>query len=191
MQTTRWMGMVLAAATCVSLHPSLAKAATTWSTAAAGCVPVNPSSISVTAGAVTAKPGMTATLYCSITRDALTGAFNAIEITYKGGASVVVSANTSAARAAPLSGALLISQFVEMSKATGVENLSGGGRCGFQPLGAGNPMPAAGIVTKHNGCENSSGIDFNNNFYYVRIVLGSGIIAGQQVTVYGTSLITQ
>ena len=188
MQTVRWMGALLAAAACVNLYPSAAKAATAWSTAASGCVPVNPSSISVAAGAVTAKSGATATLYCTITADSLTHAFNAIEITYKGGAMVVASA----ARAAPQSGALLISELVGMSKATGAESSNGNGvYCGIQPLGAANPKPSATIVTLHNGCSNSASINWNDNFYYVRIVLRSGISVGQQVTVYGTSLITQ
>ena len=73
MQTARWSVTLLAAALCAP--PSLARAATAWSTAASGCVPLDPSSISVTAGAVTAKPGTTATLYCAITVDALAHAF--------------------------------------------------------------------------------------------------------------------
>jgi hypothetical protein len=34
-----------------------------------------------------------------------------------------------------------------------------------------------------------SSYNFNNSFYYLRIVFRSGIIAGQQEKVYGSSLI--
>jgi hypothetical protein len=67
-----------------------------------------------------------------------------------------------------------------MSKATGVETV----RCGVKSKGS------ATITSQSMLCENSSNLDFNKSFFYVRIVLKSGIIAGQLQTIYGTSLTT-
>jgi hypothetical protein len=79
MRSTRIIGVVLAAATGLGFHPSIAQA-DAWSTNAAACVPVSQSGLFVTAGAVTAQPGSTVTLYCGIPPAALAGAFNTIEI---------------------------------------------------------------------------------------------------------------
>jgi hypothetical protein len=38
-------------------------------------------------------------------------------------------------------------------------------------------------------CNESSVVDFNKNYYYMRITVRSGQIAGQWMTVYGSSLI--
>jgi hypothetical protein len=45
------------------------------------------------------------------------------------------------------------------------------------------------ITTEVNLCQGSSIIDFNKNFYSLRIVLKSGITTGSQMTVYGSSLV--
>jgi hypothetical protein len=179
MRSMHLMGVMLVTGTWMGFHSPVALAATAWSTNAASCVPVSAAGVSITAGAVTAKAGTTVTLYCDVTQGALTGAFDSIEITYKGGVSVVSGGgSTTRAAAGPQFGAFVTSELIEMSKASGTETV----RCGIKPPGS------TGIVTKSNVCENSN-LDFNNNFYYVRIVLRSGIIAGQQETVYGSSLI--
>ncbi len=182
MHSMRLVNVVLVIAAWMGFQASAAQAAgaTAWSTNAAACVPVSASGYSVTAGAVTAGGGVTVTLYCGITRAALTGGFANIELTYKGGGRVVVGGGTSTtgARAALPAGGLLTSELIEMSKATGDENV----RCGIKAKGS------ATIKTESNLCSNSSNIDFNKNFYYVRIVLRSGIIAGQLGTIYGSSL---
>jgi hypothetical protein len=180
MRPTHSMGVVLVAAMWMGFHSPMALAATAWSTNAAACVPVSAAGVSIAAGAVTAKAGTTVTLYCGVTQGALTGGFDSIEITYKGGVSVVSGggSTTRAAAVGPQFGGSVTSELVEMSKTSGAETV----RCGIQPPGS------TGIVTKSNLCNNSN-LDFNNNFYYLRIVLRSGIIAGQQETVYGSSLI--
>jgi hypothetical protein len=179
MRSTRLVGAVLVGATWMGFHSPMALAATAWSTNAAACVPVSAAGVSIAAGAVTAKAGTTVTLYCAITQGALTGGFDSIEITYKGGVSVVSGGGGSTrAAAGPQFGGLVTSELIEMSKASGAETV----RCGIQPPGS------TGIATKSNFCSNSN-LDFNNSFYYLRIVLRSGIIAGQQETVYGSSLI--
>lgn len=82
MQSMRLMGVVLIAATWMGIHSSTARAdVTTWSTNAAACVPVSSSGLYITAGAVTAGAGVTFTLYCGITKSALAGGFDSIEIT--------------------------------------------------------------------------------------------------------------
>jgi hypothetical protein len=182
MQSMRLMG-VLIAATWMGFHSSTARAdVTTWSTNAAACVPVSASGVFVTAGAVTAGAGDTVTLYCGITKSSLPGAFDTIEITYKGGGLggvITGGVDTTAARLSILTGGVVTSELIEMPKATGAETV----KCGIQSKGS----PA--IATERNLCENSN-VDFDKNFYYVRIVLKSGIIAGQQETVYGSSLIS-
>ena len=166
MRSMRLVGLIVVAAAWMGLEPSRAEAATAWSANGASCVPVVAATgVQVAAGAVTAGAGMTVTLYCAITRTDLVGAFRSIEITYKGR----VAANVATT-----------SELIEMSKATGVETV----RCGVRSKGS------VGITSQHNLCENSSNLDFNNDFYYVRIVLKSGIIAGQLQTIYGTSLTT-
>lgn len=180
MRSTRLMGVVVIAATC-SFSSSIALAdATSWSTNAAACVPINASGLIVTGGAVTEGAGTTATLYCGITRSALAGAFDSIEITYKGGESVIIGgANAAPAVVLPQLKGLVASELIEISKATGEETV----KCGIQPPGS------SAITTKSMLCNNSN-VDFNNNFYYLRIVLQSGILAGQLETVYGSSLIS-
>jgi hypothetical protein len=181
MHSMRLVSVVLVAAAAMGLQASAARAdgATAWSTNAAACVPVSASGYSVTAGAVTAGAGVTVTLYCGITRAALTGGFANIQITHKGGAGVVTGGvGTTGARAVIPARGLVTAELIEMSKATGDENV----RCGVQPKGS------TTIKTESNLCSNSSQIDFNNNFYYVRIVLRSGIVAGQLETVYGSAL---
>ena len=89
MRSTRLVGAVLVGATWMGFHSPMALAATAWSTNAAACVPVSAAGVSIAAGAVTAKAGTTVTLYCAVTQGALTGGFDSIEITYKGGVSVV------------------------------------------------------------------------------------------------------
>jgi hypothetical protein len=182
MQSMRLMG-VLIAATCMGFHSSTARAdVTTWSTNAAACVPVSASGVFVTAGAVTAGGGVTVTLYCGITKSSLPGSFDTIELTYKGGGFggvITGGVDTTAARASILIGGVVTSELIEMPKATGAETV----KCGIQSKGS----PA--VATERNLCENSN-VDFEKNFYYLRIVLKSGIITGQQETVYGSSLIS-
>jgi hypothetical protein len=72
---------------------------------------------------------------------------------------------------------VVTSELIEMSKATGDETV----KCGIQSRGS------SVIATEKQFCENSN-VDFNQNFYYLRIVLKSGIITGQQETIYGSSL---
>ena len=73
----------------------------------------------------------------------------------------------------------MTSELIEMSKTTGTEIV----KCGIQAKGS------AAIATERNLCNNSA-VDFSKNFYYLRIVLKSGITTGQQETVYGSSLIS-
>jgi hypothetical protein len=184
MRSTRLIGVVLAAATGLSFHPSIAEAdVTAWSTNAAACVPVSQSGLLVTAGAVTAQAGSTVTLYCGITSVALAHqGFDSIEITYEGGTGVVAGGGTNAPQVTvpPRSGGLVSAELIEMSKATGAE----APECGIEP------KASATIATARMICENSSSVDFNNNFYYLRIIVKSGIAAFQQMTVYGSSLIS-
>ncbi|WP_291691944.1 hypothetical protein [Bradyrhizobium sp.] len=189
MQSMRLAKAALIVAGCIGFQPAAALAdATAWSTNAASCVPVSETGLTITAGAVTAGAGTTVTLYCGITRAALTGGFDSIEITYKGGIGIVVG-NAGAADAAggaeertgaiiPI-GSSLTSEFIEMSKATGNETV----KCGIQAKNSST------VTTERNLCENSV-VDFNTNLYYLRIVLRSGIVAGQQRTVFGSSLIS-
>jgi hypothetical protein len=187
MQSTRLFGMVLVAAMWMSFSPSIARAdVVAWSTNAAACVPVSASGLSVTAGAVTAGAGATVTLYCGI--DKSPGGFDTIEITYKGGAGLgnasvggsnaPVNVKRKGIAAAGSAGSVT-SELIAMAKATGVETV----RCGIQPSGS------SGIASARNLCNNSE-LDFQNNFYYLRIVLKSGILAGQVETVYGSSLVS-
>lgn len=157
--------LILVVAILIGFHSSKAAAATAWSANGASCVPVGTFGVHVAAGAVTAGAGVTVTLYCAITKDALGGAFREIEITYKGRAAAKV---------------FTTSEFIEMSKATGVETV----RCGIQSKGS------AVITTQTNLCNNSTNLDFNNDFYYVRVVLKSGNFVGQLQTIYGVSLTT-
>jgi hypothetical protein len=196
MQSMRWMGVVLVAATWMAFDSSTARADTTaWSTNAAACVPVSAFGVHVTAGAVTAGAGVTVTLYCGITKSALSGGFNRIEITYKGGSFVLPpigrlqssTAQTSPAQgstpdvttmaAVILTGGIVTAELIEMSKATGAETV----KCGIQSTGS------SVIATESQVC-NSSSVNFDQNFYYVRIVLKSGIATLQQETIYGTAL---
>jgi hypothetical protein len=198
MQSMRLAGAALIVAGCVGFQPATALAdATAWSTDAAACVPVSTSGLTITAGAVTAGAGATVTLYCGITRAALTGGFDSIEITYKGSPGIVLgnanagnatvgeastaTAGSAEERTAAIipAGSSLTSELIEMSKATGNETV----KCGIQAKNA----PT--VTSELNLCENSV-VDFNRNFYYVRIVLRSGIIALQQRTVFGSSLVS-
>src|ERR1700712_3374641 len=165
MRLMRIPGVVLILASWIGFHSSRAEAAVAWSTNGASCVPVGSSTgVHVATGAVTAGAGITVTLYCGITKAALTGGFSRIEITSKGRHSG--------------SAAVSSSQLVEMSKATGVESV----RCGVVNSGSDS------IKTDSQVCENSTNIDFNLNFYYLRIVLKSSIVNGQLQTFYGSSL---
>ena len=65
-----------------------------------------------------------------------------------------------------------------MSKATGTEAAQP--KCGI------TPKASATIVTERMECRNSQ-MDFDHNFYYLRIIVKSGIFAFQQMTVYGSS----
>lgn len=192
MQSTRLMGAILIAATWMGFHPSTARAdVTVWSTSATACVPVNTSGLSVTPVAVTAAAGVTVTLNCAITTKP--GDFNSIEITYMGGGFVLpplARAQTSTSQSSTddlntmaaviLRGGLVTSELVETSKATGVETVS---KCGIQSKGSST------IATEVALCQGSSTIDFNKNFYSLRIILKSGLIAGSLMTVYGSSLV--
>jgi hypothetical protein len=183
MQSIRFAGAVLVVAAWMGLDPSAARAATAWSTNAAACVPLSTSGLSVSAGAVTAGSGITVTLYCGITRGALPGAFGRIELTYKGGAGVIAQPSNKALKvkkAAIQTKGRITSELVEMSKATGAETV----KCAIQAKGS------AAIKTEENLCNNSE-LDFNNNFYYVRISLTSGVLAGHLMTVYGSSLVSR
>src|ERR1700746_1323221 len=108
--------------------------------------------------------------------------FCSIEITYEGGAGIVLGG----ANAPPVTPPLpqftgsVSAELIEMPKLTGAEAPT---KCGIQPKGS------ATIATARQICENSN-VDFNKNFYYLRIVVKSGIIAFQQMTVYGSSLIS-
>jgi hypothetical protein len=189
MQSMRLLGAVLVAATWMGFHPSTARGGdvTVWSTNAAACVPLSASGVFVTAGAVTAGAGVTVTLYCGITRSALSAGFNRIEITYKGGVFVSppvqgLSAESSSGDVTPmaaviLGGAAATSELIRVSKETGAETVN----CAVQAKGS------SAITTDYSLCRNSE-VDFNQNFYYLRIVLRSGITTGQQETVYGSSL---
>ena len=193
MQSMRLLGVVLVTATCVGFHSSTARAddTTAWSTSATACVPVNTSGLSVTPVAVTAAAGVTVTLNCAITTRP--GGFNSIEITYMGGGFVLppllARAQSSTSQSSTddvntmalviLRGGVVTSELVETSKATGVETAN---KCVIQAKGS----PT--IATEVNGCSNSA-MDFNKNFYSLRIVLKSGITTGSQMTVYGSSLV--
>jgi len=180
------MGVVLVAATWMSFHSSTARAdVTVWSTSATACVPVSTSGLSVTPVAVTAAAGVTVTLNCAITTKP--GDFNSIEITYMGGGFVLPplaraqsstgqssTEDVNAIAAVILRGGVVTSELVETSKATGAETIS---KCGIQSKGSSTT------------CQGSSIIDFNKNFYSLRIVLKSGITTGSQMTVYGSSLV--
>jgi len=183
MRSTRLVGVVLVTAMGLGCYPTIAEAdVTAWSTNAAACVPVSQSGLSVTAGAVTALGGSTVTLYCGITPAALAGAFDSIEITYEGGAGIVLGGGNAPPVTPPLpqfTGSVS-AELIEMPKLTGAEAPT---KCGIQPKGS------ATIATARQICENSN-VDFNKNFYYLRIVVKSGIIAFQQMTVYGSSLIS-
>ena len=183
MQSMRLTGMVLVAATWMGFQPSVAHAdVIAWSTNAAACVPVSASGLSVTAGAVTAGGGVTATLYCGITKSALPGGFDTIEIIYKGGAGLVGNAPVSAKKgvvAIPRGAGFVTSELIEMLKATGAETV----KCGIKSKGSSTIVPQSYL------CENSE-MDFEKKFYYLRIVLNSGLLAGQLVTIYGSSLVS-
>jgi hypothetical protein len=192
MQSMRLIGVVLVAAMWVGFHSSTAHAdVTVWSTSATACVPVNTSGLSVTPVAVTAAAGVTVTLNCAITTKP--GDFNSIEITYMGGGFVLPplaraqsstrqtsTEDVNAIAAVILRGGIVTSELVETSKATGAETIS---KCGIQSKGSST------ITTEVNLCQGSSIIDFNKNFYSLRIVLKSGITTGSQMTVYGSSLV--
>jgi hypothetical protein len=162
------------------------------STSATACVPVSTAGLSVTPVAVTAAAGVTVTLNCAITTKP-GSAFNSIEITYMGGGFVLpplprAQSSTSQSStddlntmaAVILRGGFVLSELVETSKATGVETAN---KCGIQPKGS--PTIATEIAL----CQGSSTIDFNKNFYSLRITLKSGLTAGSLMTVYGTSLV--
>ena len=68
-------------------------------------------------------------------------------------------------------------ELIELSKATGAETV----KCGVRS------KSSSVIATEKQICNNSS-VDFNQNFYYLRIVIRSGFIGGQDVTIYGGSL---
>jgi hypothetical protein len=160
-------GAILVVTAWTGLHTAQAQPAsrppTAWSASGAGCVPTKQSGLQVNAGAVTAGAGVTATLYCNITTR-LTEGFNHIDLTYKGGANAAQRVFTTA-------------ELIQMSKETGLETVN----CGVQSRGA------AAIKTDFQQCRNSE-LNFNENFYYVRIVLRSGNVLGQLQTIYGTSL---
>ena len=164
MRSMQLVGLVLVVAMGVGFHSSKAEAVTAWSAIAAGCVPVETFGVNVAAGAVIAGSGTTVTLYCSIPGNALTGGFNHIEITYKGRGAPDVSTTA---------------ELIQMSKATGLEDVM----CGIQGKGS-------DIITTENNVCGHSGLDFDNNFVYVRIVLKSGNFIQQLQTIYGTSLTT-
>jgi hypothetical protein len=157
----RLAGVILVVATWMSFHSFKAEAATGWSANGASCVPVETVGVHIAGGAVTAGAGVTITLYCQIA-NVLAGAVREIEITYKGGVARKV---------------FTTSELVEMSKATGVETI----KCAVQST------HSATITTKSSLC-NDGHLDFNNNFYYVRIVLKSGSTIGKLQTLYGSSL---
>jgi hypothetical protein len=182
MPSTRLIGVVLVTSMGLGCHPSIAEAGVTWSTNAAACVPVSESGLSVTAGAVTALGGSTVTLYCGITPAALARASDSIEITYKGGAGVVSGGANAPPVTAPLpqSTGSVSADLIEMPKLTGAEAPI---KCGIKPQGS------ATIATARQFCEESE-VDFSKNFYYLRIIVKSGTIAFQQMTVYGSSLIS-
>lgn len=112
MQSTGLIGIALVA-TGLGFYPSIAKAdATTWSTSAVTCVPVRQSGLSITGGAVTAKPGTSVTLSCNIAP--LAGAFDTIRITCKGGSEVVSTSNNDPARENLTQTGLAWADFIEV-----------------------------------------------------------------------------
>jgi hypothetical protein len=167
MRSLSLAGAILVVTTSTGLSTAQAQPApgppTAWSASGVGCVPTKQSGLQVNAGAVTAGAGVTATLYCNLTTPP-TGAFNNIDITYKGAANSVQRV-------------FITAELIEMSKETGLETVN----CGVQSAGA------AAIKTDFKQCRNSE-LRFNENFYYVRIVLKSGNVIGQLQTLYGTSL---
>jgi hypothetical protein len=180
MQLMRPLGAVLVAAVWMSFVPSTARAdSIAWSTNAAACVPVSASGHSVTAGAVTAGSGATVTLYCGL--DKSPGGFDTIEITYKGGGGLDNAPVNAKKKGIVVGGGagFVTSELIAMEKATGAETV----RCGIRP------KASSGIASARNLCENSE-LNFQRDFYYLRIVLKSGMLAGQVETVYGTSLVS-
>lgn len=182
MHSKRLAGVALIAATWIGYSSTAQADVTVWSTNAAACVPVSAAGLVVTAGAVTAGSGNTVTLYCGVTKHP--GGFAYIEITYKGGGPLVITGEALSTQQAqlvnPLFSGVATSQLIEMSRQTGVETV----KCGVQSKGS------VQIATERNICNNSN-LDFEKNFYYLRINLRSGLLAGQDFTVYGSSLVSR
>jgi hypothetical protein len=186
MQSLRLTGLFFVAAMLTGFQSSTARAdATAWMTSAAACVPVNSPGLIVMGGAVSVGGGSTVTLYCNV--PVLAGAFDAIEITYRAGGVIqptpLARSQSAAGDVNSIERVILVggvfSELIEISKTTGAETT----KCGVYPQGS------ATVASQKNLCS-SPNVDFNKNFYYVRIVLKSGIIAGSQEAVYGTSLIS-
>ena len=177
------MGVAVIAVTCMCF-PSYAYADwTLWSTSAVGCVPVSASGLIVTAGAVTATAGNTVTLYCGGPATESDIRFNVshIEITYKGGgiAEPTEALDTqAAARLGQFFRGIATAELIEVSKETGAETT----KCAVQSNGSFQTATDAGK------CSDLWVPNFPKNFYYVRIMVRSGLFAGQDMSVYGTSL---
>jgi hypothetical protein len=106
------------------------------------------------------REGSTVTLYCGITPAGLAGAFDSIEITYEGGAGIVLGGGNAPPVTPPLpqfTGSVS-AELIEMPKQTGAEAPT---KCGIQPKGS------ATIATARQICENSN-VDFNKYFCYLR-----------------------
>jgi hypothetical protein len=163
MRIVQMLGVIVFAMTGMALHIPRAEAAAAWAVNGGSRVPVGTVGVNVAAGAVTAGAGATVTLYCAV--NSQVPGFQAIEMTYKGpsGSKMFTTA-----------------ALIGMSKATGVET--------DPPLCTIRVKSSNTIATEYGLC-NSSALDFVHNYYYIRIVLKSGIVAGQLQTVYGISLI--
>lgn len=181
MQSRRLMGVAVIAATCMCFHP-YAHAYSLWSTSAVGCVPVSASGLVVTAGAVTATVGNTVTLYCggptSIGRPV-----THIEISYKGGGTpepTEARDTQAAARLDQFFRGIATAEFIEVSKETGAET----SKCAVQSNGSFQ------IATDAGKCSETGSIpNIDKNFYYVRIMVKSGLFAGQDMSVYAYRLV--
>ena len=157
-----WLGLLAFIVTASLSHSAFANPV--WTENGASCVPVGTTGVNVSAGAVTAGSGTTVILYCPVVRSDVNGSsVTTLGIIYKG--NVAANVNTTA-------------EFVEMSRTTGVETIKG------TVVSTGSSTIVAQLANV------SAGINFNNNFYYVRVTLKSGTIVGQLQTIYGVSLCT-
>lgn len=143
-----------------------ANAATIWSTGGATCTPVSYTGYNVSAGAVTAGAGTTVTLYCAVGKSETTaGAYNKIEIIHKGttsGTTVNIQAD-----------------LIRLDRSTGTETV----------LATVTGGSSATVISSSAYYLTTNAFDWNTYFYYVKVRLTSGVVAGQLQTLYGVSLL--